>query len=114
MDTQATKSWTCQLGAKGDYVDALIRRLLELKKRSDPNGGEATASGKDLRAFAALETAGQLVEALAGWAIHHTCGRALEGLPFVPLQPSGTKTHPGTKPFERLLMITVMSTQVPV
>ena len=30
MEDQATKSWTCQLGAKGDYVDALIRRLLEL------------------------------------------------------------------------------------
>jgi hypothetical protein len=81
----------------GDYVDELIRRLLELKKRSDPNGGEATASGKDLRAFEALETAGNLVEALAGWAIHHTCGRALEGLPFVPLQPSGTKNHPEYK-----------------
>jgi hypothetical protein len=78
----------------GDYVDELIRRLLELKKRSDPNGGEATASGKDLRAFEALETAGELVETLAGWAIHHTCGRALAGLPFVPLQPSGTKNHP--------------------
>ena len=103
MDAQATKSWTRQLGAKGDYVDALIRRLLELKKRSDPNGGEATASGKDLRAFEALETAGKLVEALAGWAIHHTCGRALEGLPFVPLQPSGTKNHPEYKNLRALV-----------
>ena len=94
MDDQATASWTRKLGTNNDYIDALLKQLLDLKRQSDPAGDSATASGKDGRAFAALQTAGQLVEALAGWAVHHTLGLAQEGLSFVPLQPSGTKKHP--------------------
>ena len=94
MDDQATASWTRKLGTNNDYIDALLKQLLDLKRQSDPAGDSATASGKDGRAFAALQTAGQLVEALASWAVHHTLGLAQEGLSFVPLQPSGTKKHP--------------------
>jgi hypothetical protein len=37
---------------------------------------------------------GELVRTVAGWAIDHQTGLALEGLTFVPLQPSQTKKHP--------------------
>jgi hypothetical protein len=78
---------------KRAYVESMIERLMELERKTDPEGGCQTSSGKDLRAFEALETAGKLVEVLAGWAIHHAIGLALTGLSFVPLQPSGTKDH---------------------
>jgi len=97
MDRQSTKSRTRRLKHKRAYIDSLIERLMDLERKSDPDGKSRTSIGKDLRAFEALETAGQLVEVLAGWAIDHTTGLALEGLSFVPLQPSGTKDHPDYK-----------------
>jgi hypothetical protein len=83
--------------AKSAYVDSLIERLVTLRAKSVIEGGGSTSSGKDLRAFEALTTARELVQTLAGWAIDHTIGLALEGLSFVPLQPSGTKDHPQYK-----------------
>ena len=68
-------------------ISTLLRQLAELEKRSHPDGGEASAQGKDMCAFTALETAGQLVRALAGWAIDHQVGLALQGLQFVPRGP---------------------------
>jgi hypothetical protein len=76
------------------YIDALITRLRRLAERSDPQAGAESARGKDLRAFEALETAGELVSALAGWAICHTVGLAQHDLGFVPLQPMQTRTDP--------------------
>ena len=77
-----------------DYVALLLSELAQLEIETRPTGGNATASGKDLKVFCALGLAGDLVEAVAGWAIDHTAGLALEGLSFVPLQPSQTKKHP--------------------
>ena len=77
-----------------EYIEVLVSRLLDLRARTDPASTEGTAKGKDLLAFEALCVAGDLVEALAGWAIDHQIGLASEGLAFVPLQPSGTTNHP--------------------
>jgi len=80
--------------AHKEYVDYLISWLAELERKTDPAGGPATADQKDLHAFQALEFAGKLVDALAGWAIDHQIGLAINGLQFVPNQPCGTKEHP--------------------
>ena len=77
-----------------EYVAFLLSKLAQLEIETRPTGGNSTASGKDLKVFCALELAGDLVRAVAGWAIDHTAGLALEGLSFVPLQPSQTKKHP--------------------
>jgi|SRR6516165_6603648 len=69
-------------------VALLIDRLMELERKTDPKNGMQSAKGKDLAAFCALKIAGQLVSALAGWALDHQAGLALEGLEFVPLGTS--------------------------
>jgi DNA-binding XRE family transcriptional regulator len=87
-----SRKWTSKVRHK--YVATLLARLDDLERRSHPDGGSKSAKGKDLAAFEALETAGELVRAVAGWAIDHQAGLALMGLSFVPLQPSQTKKHP--------------------
>jgi hypothetical protein len=72
----------------------LIEHLRNLAKDTDPSAGVSSQHKKDLRAFRALQTAGELVSALAGWAICHTVGLAKDELSFVPLQPSKTENHP--------------------
>ena len=79
---------------RDDYVLFLLTRLSELEMRTRPDGGSSTSKGKDLAAFDALELAGELVKLVAGWAIAHQVGLAVEGRQFVPLQPSGTKDSP--------------------
>src|SRR4051812_16233871 len=69
----------------GDWADGLIKRLIELRDKTNPDKGSSAASGKDLAAFEALQCAGDLVKALAGWAIDHQIGLASHGLQFVPL-----------------------------
>jgi hypothetical protein len=81
-------------GARTSYVASLIDKLSELERKTNPEGGARTAERKDLAAFHALQTAGKLVNALAGWALDHQAGLALKNLKFLPLQPSGTRTHP--------------------
>jgi hypothetical protein len=76
------------------YISMLVGRLNELRDKTSPDSGVASAKGKDLAAFQALKFAGKLVQALAGWAIDHQIGLAAEELKFVPLQPSGTQDHP--------------------
>src|SRR5271169_4788107 len=76
------------------HVTRLIKTLEELEEKTRPSVGAKTERGKDLAAFRALQTAGKLVNALAGWALDHQAGLALKSLKFVPLQPSGTRTHP--------------------
>jgi hypothetical protein len=76
-----------------EYVNTLIERLCLLAEASDPVGGSETERGKDLRAFQALQTMGDLVNALAGWAINHTVGLSKKDLAFLPLQPAQTKRH---------------------
>jgi hypothetical protein len=77
-----------------DHVAHLLGRLKELYKQSHPRAGAESAKGKDQAAFNALRLSGELVEAVAGWALDHQIGLALQGLEFVPLQPSGVKDHP--------------------
>lgn len=76
------------------YVTLLLDRLEKLERETRPSGGEQTAKGKDLAAFQALKFAGQLVEYLAGWAIDHEVGLAIENMQFVHLQPTQTREHP--------------------
>ena len=80
--------------ARRKYLHGLIDDLLRLESETDPKDGEATAADKDLKAFRALQRASELVENVAGWAIAHEIGLALEGLEFVPLGPSGTNEYP--------------------
>lgn len=75
-------------------VKVLLARLDDLEIGSRPSGGEVTAAGKDNEAFSALSIAGQLVRCVAGWAINHQIGLGSENLKYVPLQPSGTRSHP--------------------
>jgi hypothetical protein len=81
-------------GARTSYVLSLIDKLSELERKTNPEGGARTAERKDFAAFHALQTAGKLVNALAGWALDHQAGLALKKLKFLPRQPSGTRTHP--------------------
>ena len=74
-------------------IEHLLKRLAEYEAKSHPDNGEQGARGKDLLAFSALQCAGRLVHAVAGWAIDHQVGLALQDLAFVPLQPTGTKQH---------------------
>ncbi|GGH24521.1 hypothetical protein GCM10007036_30980 [Alsobacter metallidurans] len=74
-------------------IAVLLERLDELEASTHPDKGIA-ALGKDLAALQALQVAGELVQAVAGWAIDHQIGLAVSGLSFVPLQPHGTKEHP--------------------
>jgi hypothetical protein len=77
-----------------EYIETLLQRLADLETSTRPNGGAETEKDKDIAAFSALECAADLVRAVAGWAIDHQIGLALEGLQFAPLQPSQTKAHP--------------------
>lgn len=77
-----------------NYAAYLLQQLAQLERDTHPSCGSVTASEKDTLAFLALETAGHLVQAVAGWAIDHQYGMAMRGLSFVPGQPSGTKLHP--------------------
>jgi hypothetical protein len=76
------------------YVRSLIEALEKLETETRPSGGDKTAAGKDLAAFRALETAGNLVDALAGWALDHQIGLALNRLEFLPLGPTKTRALP--------------------
>ena len=77
------------------YIKSLVDDLLELERKTTPDHDTETEDDKDLAAFRALETAGILVEEIAGWAIDHQIGLALSALEFVPRQPSGTRNHHG-------------------
>ena len=76
------------------FVRLMVERLDELERKTRPSRGDTSAEQKDLAAFEALQFAGDLVRYVAGWAIDHQIGLAAGNLKFVPLQPSGTKSHP--------------------
>jgi hypothetical protein len=84
------------------YVSMLLERLACLEQETHPSGGTDTAKRKDLRAFEALRLAGHLVRSVAGWALDHQHGLAINGLDFVPRPPSpisgGPLAHPDQHP----------------
>lgn len=79
--------------AHNEYVELLLNKLRELERNTHPDLGQKSAEGKDHAAVVALEYAGKLVEAVAGWALDHQAGLAMKHLRSVPLQPAGTDTH---------------------
>ena len=89
-DTAATRRFSAE------NLEAITKRLLssltELQNQTDP--ANSNAEGKDRAALSALFNAGMLVEAVAGWAIDHVIGLALEERELLPLQPSGALSHP--------------------
>jgi hypothetical protein len=68
------------------YVADLIDRLHELERKTNPTLGARSAKGKDRAASHALRIAGDLVNALAGWALDHQAGLALKDLKSVQLR----------------------------
>jgi hypothetical protein len=76
------------------FLTLLVDRLQELEQRTHPKDGLKSAKGKDDAALKALELAGVLVSVVAGWAIDHAAGLALEGLTFVPRAPHGEQDRP--------------------
>jgi hypothetical protein len=76
------------------YVANLINRLRDLERRTDPKDGVQSAKGKNLAALKALEIAGDLVNALAGWALDHQAGLALKDLKSVPLRTAKPPEDP--------------------
>jgi hypothetical protein len=84
----------CELSPLAEKVRTLLEQLEQLEKSTRPSGGEQTAAGKDRAAFQALQTAGELVKQVAGWAIDHQIGLATKGLGYVPAGPPGAREHP--------------------
>lgn len=76
------------------YVQHLLQRLKDLEEQTRPSGGDATAKDKDWRATDALRLAGELVDAVAGWAIDHQVGLALQNLENVPPPIGAEKDYP--------------------
>lgn len=70
----------------------MLKNLAEDANASDPSNN--TAVGKDHRAFSALRTAAELVDAVAGWAIDHVYGLSLAGRKMLPRQPMDSRHHP--------------------
>ncbi len=88
------RSFRDEKGKPGTWAEGTLARLVALRDATDPNGGDETASGKDGKAFRALQEAGNLVRSTAQWAIDHQIGLATEGLKFVPLGPTQTRSLP--------------------
>jgi DNA-binding transcriptional regulator YiaG len=80
----------CNESERDKYVAGLIDRLHTLERKTDPEKGPRSARGKSAAALDALEIAGALVNALAGWALDHQAGLALKDLEFVQLRMTET------------------------
>jgi hypothetical protein len=87
------------LGSNRAYVEALLDRLDAAARRTDPAKGSDSERGKDHEAFGALLVAGELVRAVAGWAIEHVYGLSLEEEKLLPRQPSPTNSDPAYKSY---------------
>lgn len=75
-------------------ISNAIDHLIRLEVATRPTGGNSTADGKDQRAIEALRSAAILVELLAGWAIDHQVGLAINGLQSVPRAPKAFREDP--------------------
>ena len=83
------------------YVANLIDQLRDLERKTDPKDGARSAKGKNLAARDALKIAGDLVNALAGWALDHQAGLALKDLKSVKLhvvKPREPPDHSTVRP----------------
>lgn len=76
------------------FINKLVASLLTLERRTVPVSGAEAVDDKDRDAYEALRILSLLAEQLAGWAIDHQIGLALNGLEFVPGHPSGARDHP--------------------
>jgi hypothetical protein len=84
----------CNESERDKYVADLIDRLHDLERKTDPKLGARSARGKHRAALHALSIIGELVNALAGWALDHQAGLALKDLEFVELRTTKTPVHP--------------------
>lgn len=79
----------------------LIQRLESLEKISHPSEGKASETAKDRNAFDALNNAGVLLREMAGWAIHHRAGLAINKIqtlkPRVPQQTAQLPEYQSAK-----------------
>jgi len=76
-----------------DYLNHLIDRLLEMEAATDPSAQDDSAKDKDMQAFQASKIVAEIVDDLAGWAIDHQIGLAMNELKFVPRVPSQLREH---------------------
>ena len=76
-----------------DYLNYLIDHLLEIEAATDPSAQEDSAKDKDMKAFQASNTVAEIVDDLAGWAVDHQIGLAMNELKFVPRIPSRLQKH---------------------
>lgn len=70
-----------------DRVSTLLSELRDLRSQTDPKQGPRSAGGKDLAAFRALKVAGELVDEMAGWAVAHQLGLAMERRELRTIEP---------------------------
>jgi hypothetical protein len=61
------------------HINQLLEQLEALEKKTRPSGGDMTAHDKDQNATVALRLTGELVRAVAGWAIDHSIGVGIFG-----------------------------------
>lgn len=80
-----------------EEIASLLAELEGLATRHDPSHGESSAHGKDLAAFQAIRLASRLTELVAGWAIKHQIGLAIQGLEYVPRGPEDLKEDSSLK-----------------
>ena len=77
-----------------DDVVKLLDKLDVLAQQSDPVHGPETTAGKDTKAYFALQVAGALIYNLAGWALQHRYGLALDqGLSPWPEHADNRDSH---------------------
>jgi hypothetical protein len=94
--------WPSRLSAstsRDAYIEGLLNYLDSAAQRTDPAKGSDSERGKDHEAFGALLMAGELVNAVAGWAIDHVYGLSSEETRLLPRQPNQVKCDPEYKSY---------------
>jgi hypothetical protein len=76
-------------------IENILAELNQLEQTTRPSDGTKSALGKDKKAQLALELAGRLVSAVAGWAVDHQLGLAHKGLApvYQTKEPSPQKRY---------------------
>ena len=95
--------------AQNRHVRFLLERLETLANETDPSGDELTSERKDQKSFDALDCAGRLIDAVAGWALDHQIGLALNNKQCFRQEPPTPKTFPNTLPNAKRSTITFMN-----